>query len=83
MRMDINVTAAPSVTPATPVAPPSDVYLFGTCVLDIFMPEAGVDAITGKATSRQRVRERGMEGILGGGRRASSQDTGGTIPKAL
>ena len=46
MRMDINATAAPSVTPATPVAPPSDVYLFGTCVLDIFMPEAGMDAIT-------------------------------------
>lgn len=25
---------------------PSDVYLFGTCVLDIFMPEAGMDAVT-------------------------------------
>lgn len=25
---------------------PSDVYFFGTCVLDIFMPEAGMDAIT-------------------------------------
>ena len=24
----------------------TDVYFFGTCVLDIFMPEAGVDAIT-------------------------------------
>lgn len=46
MRMDINATAAPSVTAATAVTPPSDVYLFGTCVLDIFMPEAGMDAIT-------------------------------------
>ena len=25
---------------------PSDVYFFGTCLLDIFMPEAGMDAIT-------------------------------------
>ena len=25
---------------------PTDVYFFGTCVLDIFMPEAGMDAIT-------------------------------------
>ena len=24
----------------------TDVYFFGTCVLDIFMPEAGMDAIT-------------------------------------
>ena len=24
----------------------TDVYFFGTCVLDIFMPEAGVDAMT-------------------------------------
>lgn len=25
---------------------PSDVYFFGTCLLDIFMPEAGMDAMT-------------------------------------
>lgn len=25
---------------------PTDVYLFGTCLLDIFMPEAGMDAMT-------------------------------------
>lgn len=25
---------------------PADVYFFGTCVLDIFMPEAGIDAMT-------------------------------------
>lgn len=25
---------------------PTDVYFFGTCVLDIFMPEAGMDAMT-------------------------------------
>lgn len=25
---------------------PSDVYLFGTCILDIFMPEAGMDVLT-------------------------------------
>ena len=25
---------------------PADVYFFGTCLLDIFMPEAGMDAIT-------------------------------------
>ena len=25
---------------------PTDVYFFGTCVLDLFMPEAGMDAIT-------------------------------------
>lgn len=25
---------------------PTDIYFFGTCVLDIFMPEAGMDAIT-------------------------------------
>ena len=55
MRMDANATAAPSVTPATPVAPPSDVYLFGTCVLDIFMPEAGMDAITLLETQGIRV----------------------------
>lgn len=24
---------------------PTDVYFFGTCVLDLFMPEAGMDAI--------------------------------------
>ncbi len=32
----------------TPVygSKPADVYFFGTCLLDIFMPEAGMDAIT-------------------------------------
>ena len=25
---------------------PTDVYFFGTCLLDLFMPEAGMDAIT-------------------------------------
>ena len=25
---------------------PADVYFFGTCLLDIFMPEAGLDAVT-------------------------------------
>ena len=25
---------------------PTDAYFFGTCVLDIFMPEAGMDAMT-------------------------------------
>ena len=25
---------------------PADVYFFGTCLLDLFMPEAGMDAIT-------------------------------------
>lgn len=29
-----------------PAHRPSDVYLFGTCVLDIFMPEAGMDVLT-------------------------------------
>jgi len=38
MSMDItNAVSKP--------AHPSDVYFFGTCVLDIFMPEAGMDAI--------------------------------------
>lgn len=26
-------------------APPSQVYLFGTCVIDLFMPQAGLDAV--------------------------------------
>ncbi len=30
----------------TYLTPPSDVYFFGTCLLDIFMPEAGMDAMT-------------------------------------
>ncbi|MDO9599644.1 MAG: (Fe-S)-binding protein [Azoarcus sp.] len=51
-------TQAPSAPPnATRVAPPepaprsyperkpTDVYLFGTCVLDLFFPDAGMDAI--------------------------------------
>lgn len=28
-----------------PAAPPADVYLFGTCVIDLFMPRAGLDAV--------------------------------------
>lgn len=28
-----------------PAAPPADVYLFGTCVIDLFMPQAGLDAV--------------------------------------
>lgn len=46
--------AAPNATRVAPPLPkprqypagkPSDVYLFGTCVLDLFFPEAGMDAI--------------------------------------
>lgn len=33
-------------TPATSADKPTDVYFFGTCLLDIFMPEAGMDAMT-------------------------------------
>lgn len=33
-------------SPAPTITLPSDVYFFGTCLLDIFMPEAGMDAIT-------------------------------------
>ncbi|KLT73377.1 oxidoreductase [Neisseria arctica] len=33
-------------SPAPTATMPSDVYFFGTCLLDIFMPEAGMDAIT-------------------------------------
>lgn len=29
-----------------PMDKPSDVYFFGTCLLDMFMPEAGMDAMT-------------------------------------
>eukprot|EP01041_Mallomonas_annulata_P031507 gene31507-53824_t len=28
-----------------PASPPSDAYLFGTCVIDLFMPQAGLDAV--------------------------------------
>lgn len=28
-----------------PATPPADVYLFGTCLVDLFVPEAGVDAV--------------------------------------
>ncbi|WP_373740536.1 (Fe-S)-binding protein [Neisseria sp.] len=38
--MNTNQTPQPSGTV------PSDAYFFGTCLLDIFMPEAGMDAIT-------------------------------------
>jgi L-lactate dehydrogenase complex protein LldE len=47
-------TAAPNATRvAPPIEPPrsypahkpADVYLFGTCVLDLFFPDAGMDAI--------------------------------------
>lgn len=36
------------MNPNTPTrtGKPSDVYFFGTCLLDIFMPEAGMDAVT-------------------------------------
>ena len=46
--------AAPNATRVAPPLPqprqypagkPTDVYLFGTCVLDLFFPEAGMDAI--------------------------------------
>ncbi len=30
----------------TTTTKPTDIYFFGTCVLDMFMPEAGMDAIT-------------------------------------
>ncbi len=33
-------------TISTATGKPEDVYFFGTCLLDIFMPEAGMDAIT-------------------------------------
>lgn len=29
-----------------PAGRPSAVYLFGTCLLDLFLPEAGLDAVT-------------------------------------
>ena len=32
-------------TPRPPATRPTDVYLFGTCVLDLFDPEAGVSAV--------------------------------------
>ncbi|MDN0077074.1 (Fe-S)-binding protein [Crenobacter sp. SG2303] len=32
--------------PASGRARPTDVYFFGTCLLDLFLPEAGMDAIT-------------------------------------
>ena len=45
--------AAPNATRVAPPLPkpreypakPSQVYLFGTCVVDLFYPEAGLDAI--------------------------------------
>ena len=33
-------------TSNNPLPHVTDVYFFGTCVLDIFMPEAGMDAMT-------------------------------------
>ncbi|MFA9218191.1 MAG: (Fe-S)-binding protein [Sphingomonadaceae bacterium] len=33
------------MTPRDYPAPPQQVYLFGTCVIDLFMPEAGLDAV--------------------------------------
>lgn len=33
------------MTPRHYPAPPQHVYLFGTCVIDLFMPEAGLDAV--------------------------------------
>ena len=51
---DLFYNAAPNATRVAPPLPqprqypagkPTDVYLFGTCVLDLFFPEAGMDAI--------------------------------------
>lgn len=51
---DLFYNAAPNATRVAPPLPtprqypahkPADVYLFGTCVLDLFFPEAGMDAI--------------------------------------
>ena len=50
---DLFYNAAPNATRIAPPLPqerrypakPADVYLFGTCVLDLFFPEAGLDAI--------------------------------------
>lgn len=39
------MTNTPPTTPHYDTKP-TDVYLFGTCILDIFMPEAGMDALT-------------------------------------
>ncbi len=35
----------PRSYPAPPPPPSQDVYLFGTCVIDLFMPQAGLDAV--------------------------------------
>ena len=32
-------------TAVTPTARPTDVYLFATCLVDVFVPEAGLDAV--------------------------------------
>lgn len=37
--------APPPAAPRSYPAKPTDVYLFGTCVIDLFFPEAGLDAI--------------------------------------
>ncbi|WP_287368968.1 (Fe-S)-binding protein, partial [Thauera sp.] len=37
--------APPLQAPRSYPAKPSDVFLFGTCVLDLFFPDAGMDAI--------------------------------------
>lgn len=51
---DLFYNAAPNATRVAPPLPqprqypqqkPANVYLFGTCVLDLFFPEAGLDAI--------------------------------------
>ena len=51
---DLFYNAAPNATRVAPPLPtprqypahkPANVYLFGTCVLDLFFPEAGMDAI--------------------------------------
>ena len=36
-----------------PATPPADVYLFATCLVDLFVPEAGVDAV--RLLERERV----------------------------
>lgn len=40
------MTFSPHNTQLSQEKKPTDVYFFGTCLIDIFMPEAGMDAIT-------------------------------------
>lgn len=41
----IPAPAMPPDSAPTPAAPPADVYLFATCLLDLFAPQAGLDAV--------------------------------------